>query len=591
MAHGRIGGVQEKPKDSKRTLIRLMNYLAGNRTLLIIIVLLVIINITTGLLSSYMMRPIINDYIIPGNASGLIHMLLILLCIYIFGVAATNIEYRLMNVIGQKTATRIRMDLFSKMQHLPVSYFDTKQYGDLMSLYTNDMDKVSDVLTDNLADFITAGLTLVGILFFMLYISPLLTLVAVLVLPLMIYVPSLIIKRSKSYFKAQQHAIGQLNGYIEEKMSGQKVVKVFGAEKRVENDFEKLNNTLKKEAFMAQFFSGVMMPAMQSLTTLNFVFVTIVGALLAIFRGLDVGGLATFVQYTRQWGNPINQLATLYNELQSAIAGAERIFKVIDELPEPADVPNATAMDRACGNMEFRDVWFGYLPEKPVLKGISLSVRKGDKIALVGKTGAGKTTFLNMLPRFYDIQSGQITIDKVPIKELRRNDLRNMEAIVLQDTHLFTGTVFENIRYGRLDASDEEVIKAAKLTSAHSFIKRLPQGYNTVLENDGANLSQGQRQLLNIARSAVSDPSILLLDEATSNIDTRSEILIQQGLDKLMEGRTSFIIAHRLSTVKNADKILVIDDGQIVEMGSHKELIALRGKYFTLYENQFEEEK
>ncbi len=589
MAHGKTG-VAEKPQNGKKTFYRLMGYLAQSKKLLIVITFLVVVNIASGLFSSYMMRPIINDYILPGNVSGLMWMLSILIGVYVFGVVSTNIEYRLLNKIGQKTALRIRMDLFQKMQHLPVGYFDKRQYGDLMSLYTNDMDKVSEVLTDNLADFITAGLTLAGILFFMLYISPWLTLVALLVLPLLGIVPGMIIKRSKTYFKEQQNSIGEVNGFVEEKMSGQKVVKVFGAEKRVEHDFVKLNDELQEKSFKAQLFSGLMMPVMQSLLTLNFVIVTIAGALLAIFRGLDVGGLATFIQYTRQLGMPLNQLATLYNNLQSAIAGAERIFAVIDELPEPADVPNAVEMGRACGNIELTDVWFGYLPDTPVLKGVSLSVKKGEKIALVGKTGAGKTTFLNMFPRFYDFQSGEITIDGVPLKEFQRNSLRDLQAIVLQDTHLFTGTVFENIRFGRLDATDEEVIEAAKLTSAHSFIKRLPQGYNTMLENDGANLSQGQRQLLNIARSAVSNPSILLLDEATSNIDTRSEILIQNGLDKLMHGRTSFIIAHRLSTVKNADKILVVDDGRIVESGTHHELMALRGKYYTLYENQFEEE-
>lgn len=589
MAHGRIGS-QEKAKEGKKTFLRLIRYVAQNRKLLAFITFLVVINIVSGLLSSYMMRPIINDYILPGNISGLIWMLLILIGIYLVGIVATNIEYRMLNVIGQKTATRIRTDLFRKMQHLPVSYFDTKQYGDLMSLYTNDMDKVSEVLTDNLADFITAGLTLVGIVVFMLYISPLLTLVALVTLPLMGIAPAMIIKRSKAYFKAQQNAIGELNGYVEEKMSGQKVIKVFGTERRVEADFGALNKDLQKKSFKAQLFSGMMMPVMQSLITLNFVIVTIVGALFAIYRGLDVGGLATFVQYTRQLGYPLTQLATLYNNLQSAIAGAERIFAVIDELPEASDTEKAVEMSRACGNIEMKDVWFGYLQNHPVLKGVSLSVKKGEKIALVGKTGAGKTTFLNMFPRFYDFQGGEISIDGVPLKELKRNHLRELQAVVLQDTHLFTGTVFENIRFGRLDATDDDVIAAAKLTSAHSFIKRLPQGYNTMLENDGANLSQGQRQLLNIARSAVSNPSILLLDEATSNIDTRSEILIQEGLDKLMEGRTSFIIAHRLSTVKNADKILVIDDGQIVESGTHHELIAMHGRYFTLYENQFEEE-
>lgn len=581
---------KRKPKEGKKTFLRLMSYVAQNRKLLIIITVLVIVNILTGLLSSYMLRPIINDYILPGNLKGLVGMLSILLGVYVVGVMATSIEYRLLNVIGQKTAAHIRMDLFRKMQHLPVRYFDTRQYGDLMSLYTNDMDMVSEALTDNLSDFITAGLTLVGILFFMLYISPLLTLVALLTLPLMAIAPSFIIKRSKTYFEAQQQSIGELNGYIEEKMSGQKVVKVFGTEKRVEKEFGQLNDNFKRKSFKAHLFSGMMMPVMQSLITLNFVIVTVVGALLAIYRNLDVGGLATFVQFTRQWSFPINQLAMLYNDLQSAIAGAERIFKLIDELPESADLKDAVVMDRAYGNIEMKDVRFGYIADNPILKGIDLSVKKGEKIALVGKTGAGKTTFLNMFPRFYDFQKGEITIDGVPLKDFRRNSLRGMQALVLQDTHLFTGTVLENIRFGRLDATDEEVMEAAKLTSAHSFIMHLPKGYHTMLENDASNLSQGQRQLLNITRAAVSNPSILLLDEATSNIDTRSEIQIQKGLDKLMRGRTSFIIAHRLSTIRNADKILVIDEGRITESGTHGTLMSLHGKYYDLYEKQFEGE-
>ena len=372
-------------------------------------------------------------------------------------------------------------------------------------------------------------------------------------------------------------------------ISGQKVIKVFGHEKKVEADFDLINRNLKGKSEKAQFYSGMMMPVMQNLNTLNYVIITIVGALLAIFRGFDVGGLAAFLQYSRQFGRPINELASLYNSIQAAIAGAERIFQVIDEEPEQADAPDAISLRNVNGDLEMKDVYFGYKPEKLILKGVSLHATPGTKIALVGETGAGKTTILNMLPRFFDIKSGEITIDGISTRNIRREDLRRSMAIVLQDTHLFTGTVRENIRFGRLDATDEEVVQAAKLTAAHSFIKRLPQGYDTVLENDGANLSQGQRQLLNIARAAVADPPILLLDEATSNIDTRSELLIQKGLDQLMEGRTSLIIAHRLSTVMNADRILVMDHGQIIEQGSHKELLDMKGKYYSLYQEQFEE--
>ncbi len=586
MAHGRMKGIPEKPKHGKKTVLRLLRYLAGNRCLLAVVMLLVLINIGTGLGASYLMRPIINNYIVPGNADGLAEMLLLLLGVYLLGVVATNIEYRLLNVMGQKTVARIRKDLFHNVQRLPVGYFDKKQYGDLMSLYTNDMDRVSEALTDNLADFITAILTLLGIVGLMLYISPLLTLVCFAILPLMMLAPTFIVKRSKTHFKAQQQALARLNGFVEEKMSGQKVIKVFGAEERTRQQFAGLNHDLKAQSLKAQLFSGAMIPTMQALTTLNFVLVTVVGALLAIVRGLDIGGLATFVQYTRQWGQPMNQLANLYNNLQSAVAGAERIFAVIDEQPEPCDIDTALA-PAVQGKLEFQDVWFEYQPHTPILKGINLTIEPGEKVALVGKTGAGKTTFLNLLPRFYDVAKGEIRIDGIPLTAFSRSHLRSIQTIVLQDTHLFAGTVMENIRYGRLDATDQEVIDAARLTSAHSFIRRLPQGYHTLLENDGANLSKGQRQLLSIARSAIANPAILLLDEATSNIDTRSEMLIQNGLDKLMQNRTSIVIAHRLSTVQNADRILVFHNGQIVESGTHAQLLALQGHYFALHTRTF----
>lgn len=498
-------------------------------------------------------------------------------------------QYRLLNKIGQRTVTRMRTDMFRKMERLPLKYLDTHQHGDLMSRYTNDIDQVSNALTDSLSDMLSSALMLAGIFCLMIYISPILTLATLITVPIMFLSAKGIVSRSRKYFKAQQDILGETNGYAEEMISGQKVIKVFGHENKVETDFDKLNQNLKDKFQKAQFYSGMMMPVMQNLNTLNYVIITIVGALLAILRGFDVGGLAAFLQYSRQFGRPINELASLYNSIQAAIAGAERIFHIIDEEPEQEDVVKAIVLTNIKGDVEMKDVYFGYKPEKLILKGVSLHARPGVKIALVGETGAGKTTILNMLPRFFDIKSGEITIDGYPIQRIKRESLRRSMAIVLQDTHLFTGTVCENIRFGRLDATDEEVVQAAKLTAAHSFIKRLPQGYNTLLENDGANLSQGQRQLLNIARAAVADPPILLLDEATSNIDTRSELLIQKGLDQLMEGRTSLIIAHRLSTVRNADRILVLDHGQIIEQGSHQELIAQKGKYYSLYQEQFEE--
>lgn len=589
MAHGDHYKHTGKPTEGRKTFLRLMSYLTCDKKLLSVIGFLIIVSIVSSLLGSYMLRPIINDYILPGNFDGLIKILLVLAGIYLAGVIATYIQYILLNKIGQNTVTRMRTDLFKKMEQLPVKYFDTHQHGDLMSRYTNDIDQISTALTDSLSDMLSSALMLIGIFTLMIYISPILTLVTLITVPLMFISAKLIVKRSRKYFKAQQETLGEVNGYIEEMISGQKVIKVFGHEKKIETDFDVINQSLRGKSEKAQFYSGMMMPVMQNLNTLNYVIITIVGALLAIFRGFDVGGLAAFLQYSRQFGRPINELASLYNSIQAAIAGAERIFQVIDEEPEQANTPGAISLRNVKGDLEMKDVYFGYKPEKLILKGVSLHATPGTKIALVGETGAGKTTILNMLPRFFDIKSGEITIDGNSTRNIRREDLRRSMAIVLQDTHLFTGTVRENIRFGRLDATDEEVVRAAKLTAAHSFIKRLPQGYDTVLENDGANLSQGQRQLLNIARAAVADPPILLLDEATSNIDTRSELLIQKGLDQLMEGRTSLIIAHRLSTVMNADKILVMDHGQIIEQGSHKELLDMKGKYYSLYQEQFEE--
>lgn len=587
MAHGDHLKYQARPKAGKRTLIRLAAYLVCDRMLLVVIGVLIVVSIAANLGGSYLLRPIINEYILPGDFAGLVRMLGILVVIYLVGIVAVYVEYRLLNKIGQQTVARMRADLFRKMEHLPVGYFDMHQHGDLMSRFTNDMDRISDALTDSLSDMLSSALTVVGIFCLMLVISPILTLVTLVTVPLMFLGARGIVRKSRKYFKAQQESLGNVNGYIEEMISGQKVVKVFGHEQKAEEDFGGLNQDLNTKSLKAQFYSGLMMPVMQNLGTLNYVLVTIAGALLAIFRGFDVGGLAAFLQYSRQFGRPVNELASLYNSIQAALAGAERIFEVIDEKPETPDLPEAVELEGVKGEVMMKGVWFGYRPEKMILKGISFEVPAGRKIALVGATGAGKTTILNMLPRFFDIRSGEIRIDGEEIRTVRRRSLRKAMAIVLQDTHLFTDTVRENIRFGRLEATDEEVVAAAKLTAAHSFIKRLPHGYDTLLENDGANLSQGQRQLLNIARAAVADPAILLLDEATSNIDTRSEILIQKGLDQLMQGCTSLIIAHRLSTIRNADIILVLEHGQIVERGTHEELLRIKGKYFTLNQEQF----
>lgn len=595
MAHPPIQGKKqissEKPKETKKILLRLFQYLTKEKQLLLVVFILIVISTLCNVGGSYMLRPIINDYIMPKRFDLLPQILAILAGIYLTGILSNWIQARILNKVGEKTVANIRFDLFSKMEILPISYFDKHQHGELMSRYTNDIDRVSDALTTTISDLLSNLFSLIGIVILMIYISPLLTLVTLAVIPLMFFVANWVIKKSRKYFTGQQEALGKENGYIEEIITGQKVVKVFSREKQVENEFDIFNEDLQNKSEKAQLYSGMMMPLMQNMNTLNFVLVTIVGALLAIYRGLDLGGLAAFLQYSRQFGRPINELANQYNSLQAAIAGAERIFQVIDEEPETAhdtQTPVELLPEEIHGEIVFEHVHFGYKPEKEILKGITLHAAPGKKTALVGSTGAGKTTIFNILPRFYDKQSGKILIDGIPQENLRRSDLRKMMAVVLQDTHLFTETVMENIRYGNLDATDEEVIAAAKSAAAHSFIIRLPEGYQTMLKDDGSNLSQGQRQLLNIARAAIANPKILLLDEATSDVDTRTEILIQKGMDKLMEGRTSFVIAHRLSTVQNADEILVLENGEIIERGTHQELLDKKGRYWELYTGQFE---
>jgi len=584
--HGHI--FVEKPKNARQVMLRLWHYLSRQRVLLFLILFLLLINIATTLLGSYLLRPIINNYIIPRNIPGLIRMALLLLAIYGIGAIAGIWLNRLMIVVAQQTIQVIRADLFSKLQSLPLKFFDSHNHGDLMSRFTNDVDNVSDSLNTSVLQLLTSTITLLGIFALMLYISPLLTLVTLIIVPLMLLVAAKIIGKSKGFFTTQQVALGAADGYIEEMITGQKVVKVFCYEEMAEAEFEKLNYDLRDKATQAQLYSGVMQPVIQNLNTINFALTATVGGLLAILRGFDLGGLAAFLQYSRQFGRPVNEISGQYNSLQAALAGAERIFQVMDELPEVSDAPDAIKLTMVKGEVEFKAVTFGYDAGKTVLKNISIKAKAGQKIALVGSTGAGKTTIMNLLPRFYDIQAGEISIDGINLLHIQRDSLRASMAIVLQDTHLFTGTVMENIRYGRLEATDKEVIAAATLAGADSFITRLPRGYHTILQNDGGNLSQGQRQLLNIARATVAKPAILILDEATSSIDTRTELIIQQGMDQLMKSRTSFVIAHRLSTVRNADEILVLENGEIIERGNHEVLLKQQGRYFELYNGQFD---
>lgn len=583
-----MAGRYSKPKNGKKTFLRLCTYLMKHRFKLGMVILLVLINTACAVGGSYYLRPTIDNYIVPGDFKGLIGALFILLIIYLTGVVSQYIENYIMINVSQETVNDLRQDLFSKVQELPVRFFDTTSHGQIMSRFTNDVDNISESLNNSVTMILTSIFTIIGILSLMLLISPVLALVTLIMVPLMQVIARTLMKRSRANFSAQQKALGEIDGYMEEVISGQKVVKVFSFEDNVEKKFDELNQKLGGFAFKAQLFSQAIMPIMLSINAINYAMTAAVGGILAIRMGLDIGGLMVFLQYSRQFGGPINQLANQANAVQSALAGAERIFEVMDIEPEKEGSEDAADLKDIRGHVVFDHVTFSYNPGTVILKDISLYAKPDQKIALVGATGAGKTTITNLLTRFYDIDSGAITVDGINIKNIKRDCLRRSIAIVLQDTHLFSGTIMENIRYGNLEASDEQVMAAAKLACADSFIRRLPHGYNTVIEGDGANLSQGQRQLLNIARAAVADPSILILDEATSSIDTMTEKYIQKGMDRLMNGRTTFVIAHRLSTIRNANAIMVMDHGQIIERGDHDELLSQKGVYYKLYTGAFE---
>ena len=608
-----------KPKNMKRTLGTLLRYVGKFKYLLVLVMILVIMNSFALVAGSYFLKPLVNDYIIPGDFKGLAKMLAILGSIFFAGACASYGYARMMVHISQKTISDIRTDLFNKMQDLPIKYFDRNTHGDLMSLYTNDIDNIGEALNNSFTNIVASGLTFIGTIAMMLVLSPILSIVTITFLALMIFLVKSVGAKSKYYFGKQQKNIGKLNGYIEEMIEGQKVIKVFCHEEKAIEDFKKHNEELREASTGAQTFGGFMMPMLGNVSHMNYAITCCVGGLLTIMGKFDIGSLVSYLQYTKQVSNPIAQVSQQVNIILAALAGAERIFAALDEEVEVDEgkvtlarvvikedgtfeetekytghwawrIPhnNEVELRELSGDVKFKDVVFGYNDEKVVLKNISLFAKPGQKIAFVGSTGAGKTTITNLINRFYEINSGTITYDGIDIKDIKKSDLRRSLGIVLQDTHLFTGTIADNIRYGNLKASDEEVINAAKLANAHTFIKHLPHGYETVITGDGEGLSQGQRQLLAIARAAVANPPVLIMDEATSSIDTRTEKLIAEGMDKLMEGRTVFVIAHRLSTIKNTKAIMVLENGEIIERGNHDSLLEEGGRYYQLYTGKSE---
>lgn len=622
----------KRPKDTKKTMKHLLVYLGFHKWSFVLVALLVFISAGANIMGTYLLKPVINRFIVPGDTSGLIRAVLGMGAMYLCGVLATFGYNRLMVITSQKVIREIRSDLFAHTQKLPLSYFDAHTHGELMSRFTNDVDTVQEAMNSSFAMIIQSFMQLFGTIIMMMVLSIRLSLIVIVFLSVMFVFIKINGKQSKKYFNRQQAELGKINGFVQEMMAGQKVEKVFNHEAKDFERFCEMNESLRKESTHALTFAGRMVPTIVTLSYFNYAVSACVGGLMTIKGLLDLGSLSAYLVYVRQSAMPLNQFTQQVNFLLSALSGAERIFEMMDEEPEidegnvtlcnavrtpdgelkecgertglfawkvPGDVTvhsdddaqdksKSTSLVELKGDVRFKDVVFGYVPEKTVLNGISLFAKPGQKIAFVGSTGAGKTTIVNLVNRFYEIQSGAITYDGIDIKDIKKDDLRRSLAMVIQETHLFTGTIADNIRYGNPHATDDEVIEAAKIANADTFIRWLPEGYNTMLYSDGGNLSQGQRQLLAIARAAVAKPPVLILDEATSSVDTRTERLIEKGMDAIMENRTVFVIAHRLSTVRNAEAIMVLEKGEIIERGSHAELLLQEGRYYRLYMGQFE---
>jgi len=577
----------EKAKDVRGTLGRLLSYLGEHRLHIVAVAAFTVVSTLLSLAGPYLQGLAIDKYIIEGDATGLLMIITLLAGTYIASAAMSMVSGWIMATVSQRSLKKLRKELFEHMQTLSLSFFDKRPAGDLMSRLTNDIDAIAAALAQNVTELIRNAITLVGIVVMMFSLNVWLALASLIVFPLMVVLTAVVSGRTRSSFRDLQRNMGMLNSVMQETITGQRAVIAFGQQESVNRKFTAANTKVKELGIKAMTYAMLVPPLMGILSNANIAIVAGLGGWMTLRGMATVGTIAAFISYSRSFANPLRHFANLYNSIQSALAGGERIFEIIDTEPELTDAPDAVSADDFEGLVEFNDVDFSYVPGVQVLKDIDLRAEPGQIIALVGPTGAGKTTMVNVLTRFYDIQDGSIEIDGMDIRHVRKDDLRRQLGIVLQDLFLFSGTVMENIRYGRLDATDGECIEAAKLANADGFIRRLPQGYRTILSEQGSNLSQGQRQLLSIARAIVADPAILVLDEATSSVDTRTEVQIQEALLRLMEGRTSFVIAHRLSTIRNADLVLVINDGEIIERGTHDELLAKKGFYYNLYMSQF----